>query len=104
VKTDIQPITGALDSIATLNGCTFVRADLPNLDGSFTRKAGVIAQEVAAVLPEAVTISGDVPEAFRTADDTSGFHSVDPLALIGLLVEAVKELRAEVAALKAGRA
>jgi hypothetical protein len=48
------------------------------------RSAGVIAQEVRAVLPEAVF------------EDESGTLSVDALALCGYLVEAVKELKAEV--------
>ena len=49
---------------------------------------GVIAQQVAEVLPEAV----------ETKD--SGYLGVDYSQLVPLLIEAIKELRAEVEVLK----
>ena len=83
LKTDLQRIEGALDKVSTLTGYTFARIDAPG------RHTGLIAQDVQAVLPEAVSSA--------TAE---GMLGVNYGAMVGLLVEAIKELRAEVAALK----
>jgi hypothetical protein len=82
VKKDIAVIPGALDKVAALRGVTYKRTDMGDRP-----MAGLIAQEVQAVLPEAVTPLGDL-------------LAMDTTAVVGLLVEAVKELRAEVVRLK----
>jgi hypothetical protein len=87
VKTDIQPITGALDKLHAIHGYTFRRTDC--LD-RVRRMAGVVAQEVNAVLPEVVTI------------DEAGMMSVAYGNLSALLIEAVKELSDQVRVLAAG--
>jgi len=51
---------------------------------------GLIAQEVERILPEVVS----------TDDTEYGYKSVSYGSIIGLLIEAVKELSAEVKALK----
>jgi len=81
IKENIEKITKALPKLEQLNGYTFNKKDKPG------RYAGVIAQEVNEVLPEAVF-------------DEDDLLSVSPLALCGLLVEAVKELKKEVDELK----
>ena len=53
------------------------------------RQSGVIAQEVEAVLPEVVDT------------DEEGIKSVAYGNMIGLLIESIKELKAEVETLKA---
>ena len=83
LKSDIKPITGALEKLSLLGGYTFRR------DSSDTVGAGVLAQEVQLAIPEAISYYD--PETM----------AVEPFAVIGLLVEAVKELKAEVALLKA---
>jgi hypothetical protein len=50
---------------------------------------GVIAQEIEKIVPEVIT------------DDTEGMKSVNYGALVGVLIEAVKELTQEVETLKA---
>ena len=55
------------------------------------RLTGVIAQEVQAGLPEAVTVAEDE---MKTLSVTYG-------NMVGLLIEAIKELKAEVDTLKA---
>ena len=82
LKTDLQCIEGALDKVSTLTGYTFSRIDAPG------RHTGLIAQDVQAVLPEAVT-------------DNDGTLGLAYGNLVGLLVEAIKELRAEVVELRA---
>lgn len=70
------PIEGALDKLDAIAGYLYTLKDTEG------RSAGVIAQEVEKVLPEAVT----------TAED--GFKAVDYGAIVALLVAAVKELKA----------
>ena len=81
MKTDISTILGALDRVQDLRGVLFTR-----LDG--TRGTGLIAQDLVEVLPEAVIT------------DENGMMSVAYGNVVGLLVEAIKELRAEVEELK----
>lgn len=84
VKANIEPIHGALDKISQINGVTYTRTDL---DDKERRYGGVIAQEIEAVLPEAVFDNGDK-------------KAVDYNATIGLLIEAVKEQQAQILELK----
>jgi len=82
LKTNVQVIDGALGKVEAIRGVTFERI----ADGSVS--TGVIAQELKAVLPEAVHT------------DAEGLHSVAYGNITGLLIEAVKELSAQVAELK----
>jgi hypothetical protein len=92
LKTDIVKIDGALDKVAQLNGYTFTYT----ADGK--KSAGVIAQEVQKVLPSAI-VESTLPLKMCD-DDGTEYMTVQYDQLIGLLVEAVKELKAEVAELK----
>lgn len=83
LKTGVETIVGALVLVGSLRGVRFT------MDGS--RQIGVIAQEVEAVLPEVVR-----------ADGQSGQLSVAYGNIVGLLIEAIKELAARVAALEEG--
>jgi hypothetical protein len=80
-KTRLARIDNALDRLGQIAGCTY---DLKS-DGS--RRAGVVAQDVEHALPEAV-------------QDVDGTLHVDHGALLGLLVQAVNDLRAEVAEIR----
>lgn len=82
LKTDIQVIPNALAKVCALRGVTYERTD------SGERQTGLIAQEVQAVLPEAV--NGDE------------YLGVAYGNLVGLLVEAIKELSARVEELENG--
>lgn len=88
LKKDIELIPDALDKVCALRGVTYERID------SGERQTGVIAQEVQAVLPEAV----------MTMNDDDKTLSVAYGNMVGLLIEAIKELRAEVEELKNGTA
>ena len=83
IKTNIEKITGALDKVDQLNGYTFDRTDI-----NTSRQTGVIAQEVLKVLPEAVL----------GTEETQ--YSVAYGNMVGLLIEAIKELKAEIEVLK----
>lgn len=81
LKTDIAPIPDALAKVQALTGVTF------NMAGSDARQMGLIAQDVQAVAPEAVV-------------DAEGVLRLAYGNLMGLLVEAIKDLAAEVDQLK----
>jgi len=81
LKTDIQTIPNALDTVASLRGVAFIKDNKANI--------GVIAQEVQKILPQVVMLNDD------------GYLSVAYGNIVGLLIEAVKELKAEVETLKA---
>jgi hypothetical protein len=91
LKTNIAPITGALAKVEAISGVTYNWNETAVGQGKSAdvREAGVIAQEVQAVLPEVV----------KTRDN--GFLAVDYEKVVALLIEAVKELSAEVKDLKA---
>ena len=93
LKTDIEPIQHALDKLHAIHGVTYRW----NEDTDTTRLAGVLAQHVQRVLPEAVSVR---------ADDVleGGRLGVHPMGLIGLLVAAVQELEERVARLEGTRA
>jgi hypothetical protein len=76
IKTNIEQIPDALEKVLKIGGYTFNRKD-----GGSERRTGVIAQEVQAVLPEAV---------YKTDDGTL---TVAYGNMVGLLIEAIKELQ-----------
>ncbi len=88
-KSDVKVIENALEKVETLSGNTYV---LHNTSGGTTRSAGLIAQEVQEVLPEAVT---------QDIEEDGGMLRLNYNSVIALLVESVKELSAEVKNLKA---
>jgi hypothetical protein len=85
IKANVETIPSALDKLDQIRGVTYTRTDLEDKE---QRYAGVIAQEIEAVLPEAVRDLGDI-------------KAVDYNATIGLLIQAVKELTDKVKALEA---
>jgi hypothetical protein len=87
LKTDIETIPNALEKVLQLNGVTFTwNTSNQEIHGHEGRDTGILAHEVAAVLPEVVTTRED------------GFMAVRYEKMIGLLIEAVKELDAKVSA------
>ena len=82
-NTEVATISNALGLVNNLRGVSFKRIDSGN------RGIGVIAQELAAVVPEAVQVNDD------------GLLSVDYGNLVGVLIEAVKELSGKVERLEA---
>ena len=90
LKDNIKNIEHALDKVDQINGVTFLRKD------SGKDSAGVIAQEIMEVLPEAVKEKA-LP---LKTDDDEKYYVVEYDAVTGLLVEAIKELKARVEALE----
>ena len=84
LKTDVATIRGALDLVRRMRGVRFSRVD------NGRRGIGVIAQELQEVAPELV------------AQNHDGLHSVAYGNLVGVLIEAVKELAGKVDRLGGG--
>ena len=87
LKENIQPINNALDKVSKLKGVTF---DWKQSDSLLEIKEdiGFIAQDVQKVLPELVRENED------------GKLSMRHQGVIPILVEAIKELKAEIEELK----
>ena len=73
LKSDIETIDNALDKVMNMRGVSFTK--------QAERKIGVIAQEVEKVLPEVVS-DGE-------------YKSVAYGNMVGVLIEAIKELKSE---------
>lgn len=93
LKTNVEPITNALEKVKSLNGVTYNANELAQQFGytSQEKLVGLFADEVENVLPEAVK-----PAPFDTDENgqsKSGDHykTVQYEKLIPLLVEAIKE-------------
>jgi hypothetical protein len=82
-KENVNPITGALDTILKLNGVTYDRKDT-----TYKGEAGLIAEEVAPILPNVVSFKDGKPE------------GINYTKLSAYLIEAVKELKQEIKNLK----
>jgi hypothetical protein len=85
LKDNITPIPDALSKVLSISGNTFDWNKKSEKEGN---DVGIIAQEILEVLPEAVT----------TRDN--GYLAVRYEKLIPLLIEAIKELKAEINELK----
>jgi len=79
LKRNVKTIDNALNKVEQLRGVTYERTDLEN-----KKSLGVIAQEVKEVLPELVS------------EDQDGMLSVAYGNMVGVLIEAIKELNAKV--------
>lgn len=84
-KENIETIENSLELVESLRGVYY------NKIGEEDRKVGVIAQETEEVLPEVVMT------------DQEGMKSVDYGKMVGVLIEAIKDLKAEVEELKANK-
>jgi hypothetical protein len=90
LKKDVAPIENAVTKVQQLNGCTFTYLK------DDRKSAGLIAQDVEKVLPSAVIED----EAVFHGEEGETYKTVQYDQVIGLLVEAVKELKAEIEGLK----
>ena len=85
LKRDIETIPNALDKVCQMRGVTFER-----IDDEGSRSMGVIAQEIEKIIPEVV----------REDSSEEKIKSVAYGNLVGVLIEAIKELKDEVEQLK----
>ena len=108
LKTSTGNIENAIDKVKSLNGFTYVENELArSLGYSNTRQqVGISAQQIQAVLPEAVSLA---PVDMAT-DEFSGeissksgenYLTVDYSRIVPLLIEAIKEQQTQIDELKA---
>jgi hypothetical protein len=106
LKTKTGSLDNAVAKIQSLNGFTYVENDLARELGYKNNKqqVGVSAQEVQAVLPEAVSLA---PVDYETLEDGTivsktgeNYLTVDYSRLVPLLIEAVKEQQVQIDELK----
>ena len=90
LKENIEVIPNALDKVSELRGVTF------NYKKDGKKSTGLIAQELEKVLPEVVYDTHEID------NDDEQFKAVRYGNVVGLLVEAIKELKAEIEELKKG--
>ena len=93
LKCNIKPIENALCKVIGVTGNTFdwkelTKEETQTIHGNTGRDVGVIAQEIEAILPEAVT----------TRD--SGYKAVNYEKIVPLLIEAIKEQQNQINELK----
>ena len=81
LKENVTPIDSALEIVERLSGYFY------NLKGQSTRRVGLIAQNVEQALPEAVI-------------NSDGNKAVAYGNIVGVLIESIKELKAEISSLK----
>ena len=86
LKTDIEPITNALPKVMRMQGVYYKRNDVEDA----REQVGVIAQDMETIVPEVVL----------TSDDEMQTKSVDYGKLCAVLIESIKELKAEIDELK----
>lgn len=108
-KNKTGTIENALEKVESLSGFTYVENELAQSLGYKNEKEQVAlsAQDVQKVLPQAVTLAPcdmEVGEFDGVVTSKSGenYLTVDYSRLVPLLVEAIKELKAEVEELKNG--
>ena len=95
LKTSIQQIDNAVAKVCSLSGFTYTHNEIgKKIMGDDNRRfAGVSAQAVQEVLPEAV----------RPAPNDENYLTVQYEKLVPLLIEAIKELKDEVDDLKSNK-
>lgn len=84
LKENVITVDNALDKVSAMRGVYY------NKVNEVDRKLGVIAQEIEEVIPEVVM------------DHENGFKSVAYANIVGVLIEAIKELKAEVEEIRRG--
>ena len=93
LKENVKPLENALNKVSQLNGVEFDWKELTaeekkTIHGNEGHDVGVIAQEVEKVLPEVVT------------ERDTGYKAVKYEKIVPLLIEAIKDLKAEIEELK----
>jgi hypothetical protein len=83
LKTNIKTIENGLEKVLSLRGVEYDRIDIDS------HQIGVIAQEVEKIVPEVVSTNSE-----------TGTKSVAYGNLVGVLIEAIKDLKVEISELK----
>lgn len=90
-KTNVSPITGALEKVLALNGVSYnwINNNKEGHSYDASRQYGFLAQDVSKIVPEAVGY------------DANGGYGMNYLAIIPVLTEAIKEQQTSINEIKA---
>ena len=97
LKEQIITIPNALEKVTKLRGVEYTRTSTQE------REIGVIAQEVKEIVPELVSITNENAPGTDTEGGWPDIHVMKYQNTVGLLIEAIKELKAEVDELKGNK-
>lgn len=102
LKKDIELIADPLSKVLSLRGVTYTQNEVAEQYGytNYDSQVGVIAQDVQAVLPEAVKLAPFDTDADGTSKSGENYMTVQYEKIVPLLIEAIKELTAKVAVLE----
>jgi len=98
LKTNVQTLSSALSKVVQMRGVSY-----DTLETGESR-IGVIAQEMESVVPEVVMTGANTHTIHTDTEDEIEFEGIKSVAydnLVAYLIEAIKELKVEVDALKA---
>ncbi len=95
LKEDVKTIDNALDKVSKLRGVEYTRKETK------AREIGVIAQEVKEIVPELVTVENTKSDI--NPEGLEDLHTMKYQNTVGLLIEAIKELKLEIEQLKKGK-
>lgn len=97
LKEEVTPIAGALDKITSINGVRFRWIDSSVIGKPGSYDYGVLADEIERIAPEIVS------DSVHESPDGDHYKVVAYDKLVPFLVEAIKELKAEIEELKKNR-
>jgi hypothetical protein len=106
LKDIVGPIDNALYKVSKISGVYYKQNKLAESFGynNYEQQVGVIAQEIQEVLPEAVKFAPfdrEMKDGNEVSKSGEEYLTVQYEKLVPLLIEAIKELRLEIDALKA---
>ncbi len=99
VKTNINPYTKGLETILAINPVTYDYNGKAGFDPTIIGNIGIIAQDVLNIIPESInTYQSKLNE---DDEEKTELYNFDSHALTFILINAIKELSAEIQSLKA---
>jgi len=104
LKENVEPVTGALDKVAIMNGVTFTWDNSKKAYGPEGKQFGVLAQnmlEVDSDLPSLREDALESQENIDNADIDTQYYTMDYSRLTPFFIEAIKELKTKLEAAEA---
>jgi hypothetical protein len=98
LKTDVRPISNAIEKVMSLNGIIYRSNDVAKEYGFTTDNTivGLFADEVEAVLPEAVRPAPFDLDANNESKSGKNYKTIQYEKVVPLLVEAIKEQQLQI--------
>jgi len=98
VKTNVNPYTKGLETILAINPITYDYNGKAGFDSTSINNIGIIAQDVLNIIPECInTYKAKLNE---DDEEKTELYNFDSHALTFILINAIKELKAEIELLK----